>query len=107
MTYSILQCLYWVRTTHMDEIDERGPCPHGEVLFSRCVLCRDTPIQKRRSVYTTAGGQCYHYDINCEALEYGQTQVDDRGGVRAERRPAYEDTIKYERNPCEICVPKP
>ena len=35
--------------------------------------------------------------MNCEALEYGQTQVDDRGGIRAERKPVYEDTIKYER----------
>ena len=96
-----------MKLDHMDEIDERGPCPHGESLYSQCVLCRDTPVRARRSVYITAGGQRYHYDINCDALEYGQTQVEERGGVRAERRPAYEDIIKYERNPCEICVPKP
>lgn len=89
----------------IDEDDERGPCPHGEVLYSRCSICRDAPLIPRKSVYYTAGGNCYHYDMNCEALEYGQTQVDERGGVRAERKPAYEDIIKFERNPCLMCVP--
>jgi hypothetical protein len=89
----------------MSEIDERGPCPHGEVLFSRCTLCKDLPEIRRRTVYITSGGNCYHYDINCDALEHGQTQVDERGGLRSERKPTYEDVIKYERNPCQICVP--
>ena len=89
----------------IDEDDERGPCPHGEVLFSRCSICREAPIVPRKSVYYTAGGNCYHYVMNCEALEYGQTQVDERGGVRAERKPTYEDIIKFERNPCLMCVP--
>ena len=89
----------------IDEDDERGPCPHGEVLFSRCSICREAPVVPRKSVYYTAGGNCYHYDMNCEALEYGQTQVDERGGVRAERKPTYEDIIKFERNPCLMCVP--
>ncbi len=91
----------------MSEIDERGPCPHGEVLFSRCILCKDMPEIRRKTVYFTSGGNCYHYDINCDALEYGQAQVDERGGLRSERKPTYEDVIKYERNPCQICVPIP
>ena len=74
-----------------------------------CGFCKCT-IHKpgnNRSVFITSGGSAYHYDMNCEALEYGQTQVDDRGGVRAERKPAYENIIKFERNPCLVCVPKP
>ena len=90
-----------------NEEDERGPCPHGEVLYSRCSICRDAPVTARKSVYFTAGGNCFHYDMNCEALEYGQTQVDERGGVRAERKTTYEDVIKCERNPCLMCVPNP
>lgn len=91
----------------MSDFDERGPCPHGETLFSQCVICRDKPIERRRTVYYTSGGNCYHTDINCHALEYGQSLVDDRGGVRAERKSTYEDVIKYERNPCQVCVPQP
>lgn len=85
-----------------DDKDE-NPCPHGEQTRSRCKICKDLPLAKRVVVHYSAGGTHYHKFHDCEALEYGQQQVDDRGGMRAEIKWAYEDIISRERERCSVC----
>jgi len=91
-------------TTQNIDDEENGPCPHGEEPISKCQTCRDQPRKNKKIVYFTDGGICYHWDSKCEALEWGQGKVDKRGGTRAPIETAYERDIKFERNPCQVCV---
>jgi len=83
--------------------DDENPCPHGEQTRKHCAVCRDLPVTKRVVVHFSAGGTHYHRIHDCSALEYGQQQVDDRGGLRAEIKWAYEDLIKDTRDRCTVC----
>ena len=85
-----------------DDQDE-NPCPHGEQTRSRCKICKDVPLAKRVVVHFSAGGTHFHKVHDCPALEYGQQLVDDRGGMRAEIKWAYQDIISIEREECSVC----
>ncbi len=87
--------------SHVDQ--DENPCPHGEQTRSQCKICKNAPPTKRVVVHFSAGGTHYHRVHDCEALEYGQQQVDDRGGTRAEIKWAYEDIISREREKCSVC----
>ena len=54
-------------------------------------------------MHFSAGGTHYHKVRDCPALEYGQQQVDDRGGMRAEVKWGYENIISIERDKCTVC----
>ena len=83
--------------------EDENPCPHGEQTRGKCKVCRDAPVKKRVVVHFSAGGTHHHRIHDCPALEYGQQQVDERGGMRAQIQWAYEDIISIERSKCSVC----
>lgn len=90
--------------TNTETDDDNSPCPHGEMTLAQCSICRENPPIKRKTVHFSSGGSHYHWNRNCPALESGQLQVDERGGIRGEVKCAYENDIKFDRDPCLVCV---
>lgn len=87
---------------------EDEPCKHAYPTRGQCPQCSKVPIEQEKPVivYVTAGGDAYHYDRNCHALEFGQTLVEDRGGTRAPIQTTYEHLMRFERGPCRTCKNK-
>jgi hypothetical protein len=74
-------------------------CPHG-LTESSCSFC----ISKAsRIVYFSAGGNRYHFDINCETFHEGRKKVRDEGGVNAPIETGREHLVKASRDPCWNC----
>jgi hypothetical protein len=73
-------------------------CRHG-LPTSSCSACRYSG-----RVYTTAGGQRYHWYANCESLRSGQDKVHRRGGVPAPILSVSESRAMAEsRVECQTC----
>ena len=87
---------------------EDDPCKHAYLTRAACPQCSKEPdsSMRRVTVYITAGGEVYHFDRNCHALEFGQQLVDDRGGTRAPIVPTFEDLVTFERGACNSCKGK-
>ena len=87
---------------------EDDPCKHAYPTRAQCPTCSKASAEDEKPVvvYFTAGGEAYHFDRNCTALEYGQTLVDERDGTRAPIQTAYEHIIKLDRSPCKTCKRK-
>ena len=84
------------------EYDEENPCIQFEVPRFRCTICKGAS-EKRKVGYITSGGNCYHLNINCSALESGQAQVDARGGTRADINTQFVDILRVTRDLCRNC----
>jgi hypothetical protein len=76
-----------------------GRCVHL-MLPGQCAICRDN-----RWVWMTGGGRAYHFKRDCEALDAGQQEVAERGGVPDLRRRVPIVTARFEgREPCKWCA---
>jgi hypothetical protein len=53
----------------------------------------------------SAGGQKYHFDINCRTFDEGRKKVRDEGGVNAQIQSGPEHLIKAQRDKCRNCRP--
>jgi hypothetical protein len=84
--------------------DDYNPCPHGEMTWSRCTICREKTPAIRKSVFISSGGTHFHYDKDCPTLESGQLLVEERGGTRSPIMTSYEDVVRHQRNECKTCV---
>ena len=84
------------------------PCKHAYPTRAACPQCSKEPdsLAKPVVVYTTAGGEAYHFDPHCHALAYGQSLVFERGGTPAPITTTYEHLAKEERGPCRTCKGK-
>lgn len=83
-------------------------CSHGEATPLDCKVC-DGKLAKRNvslTVYVTSFGENYHYDRNCHRLTFGQQMVEDRGGTPSPIEAVAEDSVKFDKSPCNNCKPK-
>lgn len=85
---------------------EDDPCKHAYPTRDQCPICRNEATPVNVVVYTTEGGDAYHFNPNCSALAYGQDLVRERGGTPAPIRTTHEYLVKGERGPCRTCKPK-
>jgi hypothetical protein len=77
-------------------------CIHG-LTPSTCSFCRS---KGSRTVFFSAGGRKFHYDIECKKFHEGRQQVLDRNGVTAPIESGPEYTVQRERDRCRTCVPR-
>lgn len=76
-------------------------CPHG-LTPSTCSICK---AKGSATVFYSAGGQKYHFDINCRTFDEGRKKVRDEGGVNAQIQSGPEHLIKEQRDKCRNCRP--
>ena len=74
-------------------------CRHGLTLTT-CSLCK---AKGSPTVFYSAGGQKYHFDIKCRTFEEGRQKVRDEGGVNAPIQSGPEYLVKMERDRCRNC----
>lgn len=74
-------------------------CPHG-LTESTCSFCKAVTS---RVVYFSAGGDKYHFDVNCRTFLEGRKKVRDEGGVNSPIETGREHTAKFERSVCQNC----
>ena len=76
-------------------------CPHG-LTPPTCSICK---AKGSVTVFYSAGGQKYHFDINCRTFDEGRKKVRDEGGVNAQIQSGPEHLIKANRDKCRNCRP--
>ena len=76
-------------------------CIHG-LTETTCSICKS---KGSPTVFFSAGGRKYHFDVNCRTFDEGRKKVRDDGGVNAPIESGPEYLVKMKRDPCRNCRP--
>lgn len=82
-----------------------GQCQHG-LEESWCDLCVAPPPGVQAMVWVTKGGNHFHNDPNCQALDDGQYESAQRGDRVHARQHVLWSSVRHERSRCRTCVPR-
>jgi hypothetical protein len=74
-------------------------CIHG-LTESTCSICKS---KGSPTVFFSAGGRKYHFDVSCRTFDEGRRKVRDDGGVNAPIESGPEYLVKINRDPCRNC----